>query len=227
MEGMGKSTREYEPLSEGLAWLRGVCERREIPIIRRDTEQAMTSVLRHHRPERILEIGTALGYSACFMATVCENAKITTVEISERSYWDAKEAIERLGFSDRIRQILGDGREAEDALLEEGCAFDFVFIDAAKSHYKEYFDGALPMLTPGGLILCDNVLLSGQVMRPLEETPHRDRTSVRNMQTFLDYIQDLPFMESGIFTIGDGISMSLDLTDKESETETAEEENEQ
>ena len=205
----------YAPLNEDLAWLRGVCERRDVPIIRRDTEQLMVSLLKKHRPERILEIGTALGYSACVMATALPTAEVTTVEVQERSYWDAKEAIARLGLDGRIRQILGDGREAEEELLAEGKTFDMVFIDAAKSHYREYFDSALPMLLPGGLILCDNVLLSGMVQRPLEETPHRDRTSVRNMKGFLDYIQSIPTVKTRVYEAGDGISVSWDLTGEE------------
>ena len=205
----------YEPLNEDLAWLRGVCERRDVPIIRRDTEQLMVSLLKKHWPERILEIGTALGYSACVMATALPTAEVTTVEVQERSYWDAKEAIARLGLDGRIRQILGDGREAEEELLAEGKTFDMVFIDAAKSHYREYFDSGLPMLLPGGLILCDNVLLSGMVRRPLEETPHRDRTSVRNMKGFLDYIQSIPTVKTRVYEAGDGISVSWDLTGEE------------
>ena len=140
----------YEPLNEGLAWLRGVCERREVPAIRRQTEPLLKRILDEDRPARILEIGTAIGYSACFMATVLPAAQITTIEVYDRSFYDAKEAIERLGLTDRIEQILGDAAEVLPRLADDGRQYDLVFIDAAKSHYRTYFEDSL-CLTKSGL----------------------------------------------------------------------------
>jgi predicted O-methyltransferase YrrM len=197
----------YTPRTEGLGWLRGVCERRDVPAIRRETEPLLISILEQARPARILEIGTAIGYSACFMATVLPKAQITTIEIYDRSYYDAKEAIERLGLADRIEQRLGDAAEVLPQLKEEGRRYDLVLIDAAKSHYRTYFEESLSMMGPGGIILCDNLSLGADLAHP-GEGDRRHRTSAKRMERFLDELAQDTRVATTFYETGDGFSVS-------------------
>lgn len=197
----------YEPLNEGLAWLRGVCERREVPAIRRQTEPLLKRILEEDRPARILEIGTAIGYSACFMATVLPAAQITTIEVYDRSFYDAKEAIERLGLTDRIEQILGDAAEVLPRLADDGRQYDLVFIDAAKSHYRTYYEESLAMMKKGGLILCDNLSLGASLSNP-GEGDRRHRTSAKRMERFLEELAQDTRVTTTFYETGDGFSVS-------------------
>ena len=192
-----------------LTWLRELCEKRGIPLIRKDTEEALREILQRERPRRILEIGTAIGYSACFMAETLKEVgfcpEITTVEISPRSYEDAGEAIERLGLSLCVRRILGDGAEVIPTLAGP---FDFAFIDAAKSRYSTYFSGIRPLMRRGGIIAADNVALSGMVLKEEKDFPRRERTSVRAMKAFLKEIKEDGELETEIrYGIGDGLAV--------------------
>ena len=192
-----------------LTWLRKLCEERRIPLIRRDTEEALKEILLAERPRRILEIGTAIGYSACFMAKTLKEEglcpEIITVEISPRSYEDAGEAVERLGLAPYIRRILGDGAEVIPTLRGP---FDFAFLDAAKSRYGTYFTGIRPLMREGGIIAADNVALSGMVLQEEKDFPRRERTSVRAMKAFLKEIQTDPALETRIlYDIGDGLAV--------------------
>lgn len=197
----------YRPLSEGLAWLRGVCERREIPTIRTDTEMLMRAILEESHPTQILEVGTAIGYSACMMATVLPKATVTTIEIYDRSFYDAKEAIERLGLSGRIEQHLGDAAEVLPALAAEGRRFDLAFIDAAKSHYRTYFEAALSMMESCGLILCDNLMLGADLTTP-GSGDRRHRTSAKRMERFLEELRQDSRVTTDFYECGDGLSVS-------------------
>ena len=197
----------YEPLNEGLAWLRGVCERREVPAIRRQTEPLLRRILEEDHPARILEIGTAIGYSACFMASVLPAVQITTIEVYDRSFYDAKEAIERLGLTDRIEQILGDAAEVLPRLADEGRQYDLVFIDAAKSHYRTYYEESLAMMKKGGLILCDNLSLGASLSNP-GEGDRRHRTSAKRMERFLEELAQDTRVTTTFYETGDGFSVS-------------------
>lgn len=198
---------EYQPLSEGLGWLRGVCERRGVPLIRRDTEAVMRKILQETRPERILEAGTALGYSACLMATAVPAARITTIEIDARSFCDAREAIGRLGLAGRIEQLQGDAAEVLPQLADQGRHYDLVFIDAAKSHYRTYFEASLKMMRPGGLILCDNLMLGASMESPADGD-RRHRTSAKRMAAFLEELRSDARVVTDFYECGDGLSVS-------------------
>lgn len=197
----------YKPFNEGLAWLRGVCERRDVPAIRRQTEPLLRRILEENQPARILEIGTAIGYSACFMASVLPKAMITTIEIYDRSFYDAKEAIERLALTERIEQILGDAQDVLPRLAAAGRQYDLAFIDAAKSHYKTYFEESLTMMKKGGLILCDNLSLGTSLANP-GEGDRRHRTSAKRMERFLKELAQDARVETTFYETGDGFSVS-------------------
>ena len=147
----------YKPIDQALMNLRLEAEEADVPIILRESEDFFNVFLSAIKPKRILEIGTAVGYSAAYFALQTD-AYVITVEKDEIMYQKAKENIERLNLRQQIRIIQGDGEEVILALAADGeDPFDLVFIDAAKSHYQRFLDAALRLCKPGTVIISDNV----------------------------------------------------------------------
>ena len=188
-------------------------EENRVPIILRETEGLLKSLLRLKKPAQLLEIGTAVGYSACVFADTC-GCRVTSIEADEAMADKAVRNIESLGFASHIRVLRGDGRDVlrrlhrEESEVEDG-KYDMVFIDAAKSHYREFWDLFLPLLKPDALIVCDNVLMKGMTASDEFDTRGRYKTSIRKMREFLDYITGLEYAKTAVLASGDGISVSI------------------
>lgn len=204
----------YEPESDALAELRQYAETRYIPVITRDVERLLAVILKGCKPETILEIGTAIGYSAAFMAMTWPGCRIDTIELNRASYDAALQNLRRMDLSDRVSVLLGDARATMDDLVRQhgdkpGWGYDLIFIDASKSKYLEFFKQAIKLLKPGGLILCDNVLMRGTVANDCYDPEGKHKTSVKNIRAFLTYITTLDAVETAVLPIGDGLSMSI------------------
>lgn len=130
----------YKPLNQQMEALRKSAEENHIPIILKETESFLEFVVKATTPRRILEIGTAVGYSAAFFA--CLGADVVTVEKSEEMAGIAAGNIKRLGLEEKVTILTGDGEEAIRQNMKKGDLFDMVFIDAAKSHYKRFLDAS-------------------------------------------------------------------------------------
>ncbi|MGI6721919.1 MAG: O-methyltransferase [Anaerovoracaceae bacterium] len=199
----------YEPINQAMAEFRKKDEPK-IPIIRRNAEALMAVLLTKLQPKKILEIGTATGYSASVMAYALPECLITTIESYEPRYRAALGNFEKLGIADRIEAKLGDGSDVLEEMYQSGCGiYDFIFIDAAKSHYREFWDKAVKMGAPGTVVLCDNVLLDGIVADEKYLETRRDRTSMSRMREFLDYINNKEDVKTCVLPVGDGISISV------------------
>lgn len=196
----------YRPLNQDFASFRAEAEADRVPIILRDSESFYLNIIRQTKPELILEIGTAVGYSASTFAAVSD-AKIVSLEASEEMYKKANENISKFGFQDRIEVILGDARESLNSL--NGTTFDIVFIDAAKSHYREFWDLVMPLTKKGSIILCDNILMKGKTIDDKFDEYKKYKTSIRRMRDFLEYITNLETVDTSILSVGDGISYSI------------------
>ena len=202
----------YQEPDQSLMELRSFAEEHHVPIIQKDTEALLRILVALQKPARILEIGTAIGYSACFFAECCK-ADILSIERDESLYRTACSNIRQLGHSGQIfvingnaQDVLEEMNDSEFRASEEG--FDFVFIDAAKSHYREFWDLCLPLVSEDALIVCDNVLMRGLTAIAPEEAAHKHRTSIRNMRDFLQFLKELPYADTCILTVGDGVSIS-------------------
>lgn len=170
-----------------------------VPIVMKDAARLLAFMVSLHRPEKILELGTAIGYSALVMA-LHSDATIITVEREEKMRGAALENIEKYGMEDRIQVIHS---ECQDYLCENHETFDFIFMDAGKSHYREYLDLSLPKLNPGGFILCDNVLYKGLVVH--ETAARKHRTNVVKLQEFLDYVHGREDLMVSLLSVSDGM----------------------
>lgn len=198
----------YRPLTPALGALRQEAEAAGVPIILKETESCLRTLLAILQPARILEIGCAVGYSAMFFAECC-GAEVVTVEKDPEVYAAAVRNVRELGYEDRITILCGDGEEAVRRLKQEKTeSFDLVFIDAAKSHYRRFLDASMECCGPGAVILCDNVLFKAKVADDCYDPGGRHKTNIRKMREFLEYIQQHLDMESSILAVGDGISVT-------------------
>lgn len=209
----------YRPLNLELQRLREVAEKHHVPIILKDSETLILNMIRMKNPERILEIGTAIGYSAICFAQAAPNANIVSLERSEKMFGYAKTNIEKFGLSDRIQIKKGDALESLNELSSsitdvESEGFDMVFIDAAKSYYRKFWDACVPMCRKEAVILSDNVLLQARTASDEYITERRQKTSVRQMRNFLDHITRLDYADTAVLAAGDGIAVSVLKSDR-------------
>ena len=137
------------------------------------------------------------------------DAEIVTVEKDPDVFETASRNILRMGYQPRITVLCGDGEEKIEELAAEGNdGFDFVFIDAAKSHYKRFFNAARKVCTENAVIVSDNVLFQGRVASDIYDPAGKYKTNIRKMREFLDYITDLPDAETSIAAVGDGLAIT-------------------
>ncbi len=198
----------YEPLTEDLARLRRDAEAEEVPIILKETESFLATFLGIAKPKRILEIGCAVGYSAIFFAKLT-GATVYTIEKNPEIAKIAIENVKNLGCSDKVKIFVGDGEEVINRLREDGEApFDFVFIDAAKSHYKRFLESALPLCKKETVIISDNVLFRGRVADDSYDPSGKYKTNIRKMREFLDFIHQDPRFYSSVIAVGDGLALT-------------------
>ena len=198
----------YEPVSDELGRLRLESEAEKVPIILRETESFLRTFLSIVRPERILEIGCAVGYSAMFFSAV-SGAEVVTIEKDPEMAAKASANIKRLCFEDKIRIIEGDGEEGIDGLFEQGEApFDIVFIDAAKSHYKRFLEASWKLCRPGTIVISDNVLFKARIASDIYDPTGKHKTNIKKMREYVEFITSDPRLETTIIACGDGISVS-------------------
>lgn len=175
-----------------------------IPIIMDETLEVMGKYLSQIKPEKILEIGTAVGYSAmCFTNFLTEDGRIDTIEREAERVKEARENIEKVGVADKIQIYEGDAVEILPTLKER---YDAVFIDAAKGKYPFFLKEALRMIKPNGIIFADNILYKGYVLSDYNK--HKQRTAVRNLREYIKEVSENPNLETQILEVGDGLAVS-------------------
>lgn len=176
-----------------------------VPIITPEVAQLLIVLGRIIRPERILEIGTAIGYSSILLAGVlATGGRIDTIERQEEMLLRAKENIKKAGLEHTISVIAG---EAEEVLKCLDKQYDMIFLDAAKGQYPEFLPECLRMLKNGGLLVSDNVLYKGMIAND-DLVVRRKRTIVNRMRTYLDSLCGNPALDTSILPVGDGVALS-------------------
>ncbi|HAQ5669458.1 O-methyltransferase [Enterococcus faecium] len=184
----------------------------EVPVIPHETVVFLKFLLGQLQPERILEIGAAIGFSSSVMATtIGENAHVTTIDRFDVMIKKAKKNYERLGLTDKVTLLEG---QAADILPELSGPYDFIFMDSAKSKYIEFLPECLRLLRKGGVLMVDDIFQGGTILLPDEEIPRGKRAIHRKLNEFLRVVMDHPDLTSTILPLGDGVI----LMTKESET---------
>ena len=175
-----------------------------IPIIMDNTLEVIEEELKHFKPNRVLEIGTAVGYSAiCFSEFLSENGTIDTIEREHDRVIEARENIKKAEVEDKINIIEGDAVEVLPTLNNK---YDVIFIDASKGKYPFFLKESLRMIATSGIIFADNVLYKGYVMSDYNK--HKQRTAVRNLREFLSELQENEELETKILEVGDGLAIA-------------------
>lgn len=178
-----------------------------VPIIRREMQSFLKTLLAASQPKEILEVGTAVGFSALFL---CEyghpEAHITTIEKYEKRIPIARENFRRAGKEDRITLLEG---EAAIYLEQLDGPFDLIFMDAAKGQYLHFLPQVLRLLGPGGLLVSDNVLQDGDLIESRFAVERRNRTIHSRMREYLYVLKHHPDLVTSILPVGDGVTLSV------------------
>ncbi|MCR4658374.1 MAG: O-methyltransferase [Lachnospiraceae bacterium] len=180
----------------------------EIPVIRPAVQNLLKLLLSMKRPERILEVGAAVGFSAIFM-TEYSDADIVTIEKYEPRIALLRDNIEASGRKDRIKVLEGDAGDILKTLVGKKEHFDFVFMDAAKAQYINYLPAVLKLLENGGLLVSDNVLQDGDVIESRFIIKRRNRTIHARMREYLYALTHSDELVTSILPIADGITVSV------------------
>ena len=179
-----------------------------VPIIRKEMESFLRVMLYIKKPKRILELGTAVGYSAILMSEcIDEDGKITTIENYEKRIVEAKKNIELSGKGQIIELLEGDATEVMKTLPSQ--QFDFVFMDAAKAQYIYFLPEVLRLMKKGAVLITDNVLQEGDLLESRFVVERRDRTIHKRMREYLEVVKNHEELETSIVPIGDGITISV------------------
>lgn len=179
----------------------------QVPVIRKSMQSLLKFLLELAKPKSILEVGTAVGFSALLMSEYApKDCRITTIEKYEKRIPVAKENFRRAGQEERIALLGGDATEILKTL--EG-SYDFIFMDAAKGQYIHFLPDILRLLSPGGLLVSDNVLQDGDIMESRFAVTRRNRTIHARMREYLYELKHHPEMETVILPVGDGVTLSV------------------
>ena len=175
-----------------------------IPIIMDDTLEVVGQVLKELKPNKILEIGTAVGYSAiCFSKYLAENGRIDTIEREEDRIAEAKINVKDLKLEQKSNIISGDAVEILPTLNEK---YDAIFIDAAKGKYPFFLKEAIRMLSDKGIIIADNILYKGYTLSDYNK--HKQRTAVRGLREYLKELEENEDLETELLEVGDGLTIT-------------------
>ena len=189
---------------EKLEKIKQDAQNRYIPIIMDDTLKVIAEYLVKMHPSNILEIGTAVGYSAmCFSEYLATGGKIDTIERDEERIKEAKENIRNVGVESKINILEGDAVELLPTLSGK---YDMIFIDAAKGKYPFFLKESLRLLSENGIIFADNILYKGYVMSDYNK--HKQRTAVRNLREYITQVTESPELQTEILEVGDGLAIS-------------------
>lgn len=179
-----------------------------VPIIEDEPLELIKLILKLKKPNKILEVGTAVGYSAINFAKYLDgqDSKLKTIEIKEAMYNKAVENVNAMGLNDKIELILADATEYMKAIPTEE-QYDIVFIDAAKGQYLVFLEEAIRLTKNGGIIIADNMLYRGRTLSDYNE--HKHRTATNRLREYLVVMEEDKRLDSRLIKIGDGLAISI------------------
>ncbi|MGE6629139.1 O-methyltransferase [Bacillus sp. NPDC077027] len=186
-----------------------------IPIMEKVSIELLLQLLSMKNPKKILEVGTAIGYSAIRMANALPDADIYTIERNAKRYEEATHNIEQFHLKERIHVFFGDAIESAGT-VQTMAPYDVIFIDAAKGQYKRFFELFEPMLADDGIIITDNVLFKGLVARNYEEEieDKRKRQLIGKIDSYNQWLMSNPNYQTCIIPVGDGMAISTKRGDQ-------------
>lgn len=187
----------------------------EVPIIRKEAQALLRFLLCLLQPDRILEVGCAVGFSAAFMSEYMpEHCTITTIEKVEMRIREAKKNLASIPYADKVTLLCGDANDVLRDLAEQGNTYPFIFMDAAKGQYMNFLPYLLKLLPEGGILITDNVLQEGTIVESKYTIPRRERTIHMRMREYVYALKHMEELETVVLPVGDGVTLSVKRTDK-------------
>ena len=181
-----------------------------IPIIRKGSQRLIRFMLELKKPLNILEVGTATGFSALFMLEYIDKAaKLTTIEKMEERVAEAKKNFKKYDKNKQISLVNGDASEILSELSGKGNIYDFIFMDAAKGQYINFFDNIKKLLAPGGILITDNMLQEGRLLDSRYTVVRRERTIHTRMRNYVNALLTDKDFETMLLEAGDGMAVSI------------------
>ena len=177
----------------------------QVPIIRKEMQSFMKTMLVMNKPKQILEVGTAIGFSALLMSEFTDG-HITTIENYDKRIPIARDNFKKYHKEHQITLLEGDAMEVLKTLADP---YDFIFMDAAKGQYIHYLPEIMRLLAPGGVLISDNVMQDGDIIESKYAVTRRDRTIHKRMREYLYTLKHHEELETSILTLGDGVAVSV------------------
>lgn len=193
---------------EFLRGLEKYAEENRIPIVEPETARLLSVITKLIRPERILEVGCAIGYSSILMSrSLAEGGKILTLEYNPDMVRTARENVRKAGLEETINVVEADAKDYL-AYIDEDEIFDMIFLDGPKAHYLYMLDDAVRLLKKGGLLISDNILFKGMTADD-EHFARRKVTIIHRLREYIDALMSHPQLETSILSQGDGVTISV------------------
>ena len=180
-----------------------------VPIIEKESIAFIIKFIKANNVKDILEIGSAIGYSAILMASVNEDVKVTTIERDEVRYMECLKNVKKCNLQDRINVVYQDALEVNLS----GVSYDLIFIDAAKGQYTKFFEKYKYFLNPGGVIISDNLKFHGHVGNRNNIASRNLKQLVGKIENYIDFLKENEEFETKFYDVGDGLSVSIRKND--------------
>ena len=180
-----------------------------VPIIEKESIAFIIKFIKTNEIKDILEIGSAIGYSAILMASVNDDIKLTTIERDEVRYMECLKNVKKCNLQDRISVVYQDALEVNLS----GVAYDLIFIDAAKGQYTKFFEKYKYFLKPGGVIISDNLKFHGHVGNRNNIASRNLKQLVGKIENYIDFLKENEEFETKFYDVGDGLSVSIRRND--------------
>ena len=201
-------------MNETIKEMERYAEANNVPIIERDSINFVNKYIQMNNVKKILELGTAIGYSAILMASASEDVEITTIERDEKRYLEAVKNVNKVGYDKKIEIVLNDALEVNLA----GHKYDLIFIDAAKGQYIKFFEKFENYLNPGGVIITDNLKFHGLVNNKEKIESRNVRGLVTKIEKYIEFLKENDEFVTRFYDIGDGLSVSFRKNDEQVKT---------
>ena len=182
-----------------------------IPIMEKEGIAFLMKYIKAKNIKNVLEIGSAIGYSAILMASSSPDVKVTTIERDETNYMECLKNVKKCSFEQKVNVVFQDALELN---LAEGTQFDLIFIDAAKGQYMKFFEKYKFFLAPGGAIITDNLKFHGYVGKSSEIESKNLRQLVTKIENYIDFLKNNEEFDTEFYDIGDGVSISVRKNEK-------------
>lgn len=180
-----------------------------VPIIEKESIAFIIKFIKANNIKEILEIGSAIGYSAILMASLNDDIKLTTIERDEVRYMECLKNVKKCNMQDRINVVYQDALEVNLS----GVAYDLIFIDAAKGQYTKFFEKYKYFLKPGGVIISDNLKFHGHVGNRENIANRNLKQLVGKIENYIDFLKENEEFETKFYDVGDGLSVSIRKND--------------